>query len=116
MWQRNLAHLVHFSSDAAVFILQRMTLEGQIDQRETSRCIADICELGLPFTGEAFGLLFNLLPSLAERSNDRRVEALSQRVAEINRFFRPDGLFLCLKSDGSSDTQQHLGELLLASL
>ena len=112
-WQENLAHRVAFSSDAAIFVLQRMIQTDTFNEAEAQRCVDDIVKLGLPFTSEAFAYLANISDALLQRFPGDATAAAFAHVAEFNRFSKPGTLFLAVAATDDSPAKGHLRDHLL---
>jgi hypothetical protein len=92
-WTENLAHRVAYTSDAAIFVLQRMVQDDSFNIETARACLARIQELGLPFTSEAFSYMVNMATALTDT--------------------RPGSLFLAVAASARSKAKGHLREHLL---
>jgi hypothetical protein len=114
-WQENLAERVAYSSDASIFVLQRMIQNDAFDLEVAQRCLASIKRLGLPFTAEAFGYIANLAPILEQQMPDALDSDTIERFNDFSAYTRPGSLFLSVAVSAKSAVKGRLRDRLLGS-
>lgn len=112
-WQENLGLRVAYTSDGAIFVLQRMMQTDRFDTAVAHQSIAQVEELGLPFTAEAFAYISNLLGPLGQLVPFAEATPTFERIAEFNAFTRPGSLFLAVAASAASRAKGNLRDRLL---